>query len=640
MEKSGTQQKAPKEVWTTLTLWISLCFAFFQLIVPVFFQLVDLQLKAIHIIFGVSIVIITRSLKKNVQAGIKLSIWDWVLIFILIAANINIFFSWMNIYMTPGEGRPIDWVLGALVTLVLLEAARRSTGSAMPICVGFMFIYVFLLGPFLPGGWGHPGFSFEFVMESVYFSPNGMYGSITGYSSTFIGVMIIFGSLLLFTGGGETFMDLALLTTGRFRGGPAKVAVVASALFGMISGSPTANVSVTGTYTIPLMKQLGYQPNFAGGVEAMASTGGIITPPIMGITAFIMAELLGMSYVKIIFYAIIPCILYYTGLFAGVHFEALRLQLPAVPKEGMPHWKTVLTWSRLVPFSIPLAILIGLLLKGFDLTSAGFYSCMAVIVFYLFSDFSFTGMKKRILQIGKALSDGGKSLSTIVPVMVVCGMLVNLLGITGIAPKVSELIINLGGQSLIGALLTAAIVPLVLGTALPTSASYILAVPLILPALLQLKIDNVAAHMFLFYWAALAAVTPPTCVPCVIGANLAGGNWLKVAWVGMRLGIVAFFMPFFFVLEPALLARGSLREIVIHSFSGMIGAVLLASGLFGYMRSKTNILIRFLYLVGGVLLLWPGFTLSLVGAGIAVLAFLGESLFIKLKRAPQLKMPS
>ncbi len=619
-------------IWTRVVFWIALCFGFFQLIVPTFFDIVDLQLKAVHIVFGVSLVIISRSLKKDAQGGIKMSLWDWVILGILVAANINIFMNWYSIYTSPGDGTPKDWVLGGLVTLALLEAARRSTGLAMPLCVVVMIIYVFFLGPLLPGGWGHPGFSFEFVMEQIYFSPNGMYGSITGYSATFIAVMIIFGSLLMHTGGGETFKDLALLIAGRFRGGPAKVGILSSALFGMISGSPTANISVCGTYTIPLMLRLGYSPNFAGGVEAMASTGGIITPPIMGITAFIMAELLGMSYVKIIFYAIIPCILYYTGLFAGVHFEALRLDLPPVPKDQIPRWRTVITWSRMVPFLIPLIILIWLLMRGYDLTDSGFYASSAVIAFYFFSDLKPENMKKRLIQMGKAMADGGKSISGIVPVMVVCGILVNLLGITGIAPKISRLIVNMGGTSLFGALLTAGIVPLLLGTALPTSASYILAVPLLIPAMLSLKIDPVAAHMFLFYWAALAAVTPPTCVPCVIGATIAGGDWLKVAWVAMRLGIVAFFMPFFFVLEPALLARGPLWDVVAHGISAMAGATLIASGLFGYTRSRTNYAVRALFILGGILLLWPGYSTLLSGVGVAILAFLGETLLIRMNR--------
>ncbi|MDO8567785.1 MAG: TRAP transporter fused permease subunit, partial [Dehalococcoidales bacterium] len=569
--------------------------------------------------------------KKGTKGKAKVPVRDWLFLAVILAANINIFLNWLPIYETPGESSLRDLILGGLLIVIALETTRRSTGWVLPVILVFTFIYVFM-GPRIPGSWGHTGFSLKFVIDSVYFSPIGIYGAMTGYSATFVAVFIIFGSLLMVTGGGETFIDLALLVAGKFRGGPAKVAVVSSALFGTISGSPTANVSVCGTYTIPLMKRLGYDRNFAGGVEAMASTGGIITPPVMGITAFVMAEWIGVPYIKIAMYAIIPCALFYIGIFAGVHFEALRLKLSPVPKNEIPHWKKVLTPSRLVPFCAPLIILIWLLLSGYDLTDAGFYSCMAVIVFYLVKDFSLLGMKKRVVDVVKALSNGGQSLAMIVPVFVTVGMLVNLLGITGIAPKISGVIVDMGSQYLIGGLLTGAIVPLVLGTALPTTATYLISIPLIAPALIRLNLDIVSVHMFLFYWAALAAVTPPTCVPCIVAARIAGGHWMKVSMAGMRLGIVAFLMPFFFILEPALLARGALTDILLHSASGVVGAFLLASALSGYMRNVTNPAIRLLYGISGLMLLYPSYPVHIWGVGIALVAFACDWLLGRLRQ--------
>ncbi|MDO8568647.1 MAG: TRAP transporter fused permease subunit [Dehalococcoidales bacterium] len=610
-----------------LLFWVALVFCLFQLTVAIFVPLIDLQLKSIHIIFGISTALLAYSFKKGKG---RVPLWDWIFIAVIAAANINIFLNWYTIYNTPGSGGLKDWILGTMLILITLEATRRSTGWAMPLVLAAMFVYVFM-GRFIPGIWGHPGFSFKYVIDSVYYSSLGIYGELTGYSATFVGVMIIFGSLLLVTGGGNTFVNVALLIAGRFRGGPAKVAIVSSALFGTISGSTTANVSVTGVYSIPLMKKLGYGPDFAAGVEAMASTGGIITPPILGITAFIMAQLVGVPYIKIAWYFVIPCLLYYTGLFAGVHFEALRLKLKPVPKDQIPHLKEVLSWAALGPLILPIVILIWLLLKGYDLTDAGFYACVAVAVLYIFVNLSPSGMKTRVLGLIKALSNGGQALSMIVPIFVTVGMLVNLLGITGVAPKISGLIVDIGGGSLFGALISAAIVPLVLGTALPTSATYLIAVPLIAPALINLNLNIVSVHMFLFYWAALAAITPPTCVPAVIAANIAGGNWFKAAMVGMRLGIVAFLMPFFFILDPALTGRGAPVEILVHFVSAMAGAILLASGLFGYMRSRTNIPVRVLFGISGLLLIYPSANLLLVGIGLAVVAFAGEWFSLRLK---------
>ncbi|MBI2830650.1 MAG: TRAP transporter fused permease subunit [Chloroflexi bacterium] len=634
MGKDEATPSERKNIWVKVLFWLALSFSIFQLVVPIFLSLIDLQLKSIHIIFGLSTALFAYSISRKAQGGGKPTGWDWFLIAIILAANINIFLNWQSIYSDPGEGNIKDWVLGALVILSILEVSRRSTGWTMPIIVVLMFIYVFT-GSLIPGAWGHPGFSFEYVMESVYYSPMGIYGSVVGYSATFIGVLIIFGSILLFTGGGKTFIDLALLATGRFVGGPAKAAVVASALFGTISGSPAANVSVTGNYTIPLMKSLGYPSNFAGGVEAMASTGGTITPPIMGIVAFVMAELIGVPYIKIIGYALIPCFLYYIGIFAGIHFQALRLKMAPVPKSEIPHWKSVLTWQKLAPFSLPLVVLLWLLLKNYSLTQAGFFASISAIGLHIVFVRSPGEFRERLAQISEALSDGGKALSTIVPVFVTVGMLINLIGITGAALKVSELIVNVGETHLIIGLLSTAIVPLVLGTALTTSATYIIAAAMVAPSLLRLGIDQVSAHMYLVYWAALSAITPPTCVPAVVAARIAGGNWLKTAMVGMRLGAVAFLIPFFFVIEPSLLARGAPNDILLYTLSAVFGAVLIAYSLFGHSRGRTNIgagiAIRVLCAAAGFFLLYPSHYLSLYGVATAVIALLGNRFFSRSK---------
>ena len=296
-------------------------------------------------------------------------------------------------------------------------------------------------------------------------------------------MFILFGALLQATGGGQTFMDLALLIAGRFKGGPAKVGVVASALFGMISGSAVANVSVTGNYTIPLMRRLGYDRNFAAGVEAMSSTGGGITPPVMGIAAFIMADLLNIPYLNIIGYATIPCLLFYIGIMAGVHFEARRAGLAAVPVTELPRARDVFTWAKIMPLFLPVAVLLGLLFRGYNLTASGFFACVTVIVLYLLSDLSPAGMRTRARELVDALAHGGVSVAQVAPILVAVAMFTSLLGLTGVAPKVSSLILEMGGQSLIASLLVAAIIPLVLGAPLPVTATYILSASLIAPAL-------------------------------------------------------------------------------------------------------------------------------------------------------------
>ena len=491
-----------------------------------------------------------------------------------------------------------------------------------------MVVYVFL-GPFMPGIWIHPGFPLEHVVETLYYSSSGIYGSLTGTSATFIAMFILFGAVLEATGGGQTFMELALFLAGRFKGGPAKVGIFASAMFGMISGSAVANVSVTGAYTIPLMRKLGYDPDFAAGVEAMSSTGGGITPPVMGISAFIMAEFLGMSYLNIIGYAVIPCVLFYTGIIAGVHFEALKLGLQPVPKAEIPSARSVFTWGKIVPLFLPIAILLGLLFSGFTLVSSGFYASVGAALLYLFADLSPARVRQRAQAVAEAIADGGVAVAKIVPILVCVGMFTSLLGMTGVAPKVSGVIVEMGGENLIGSLLVAAVVPLILGAPLPVTATYILSAALIAPALVKIKIDVVAAHMFLLYWATLASVTPPTCTGCVIAANISGGNWLRSSFVGMKLGIVAFLVPFFFVVNPALIGRGAPWDVAVCAVTGLAGAILMAGGFFGFMRSRLNPAFRVLYFAAGVLLLAPSGTLSLAGAGTAALGLLVESLTMR-----------
>jgi len=608
---------------------VAFCFAIFQLSVPIFVHLLAIELRALHVIFGVSTALLLFSFRKTVNAGTKLLLWDLFLIGIVLAANINIFLKAFAIYTHPGVTTPIDLVLGAAVIVIALDAARRSTGWAIPICVAFMCVYT-LVGPWMPGMWRHPAFSLEFVIETLYYSPYGMYGSLTGYSATFVAVFIIFGALLMLSGGGRTFIDLALVLTGRFRGGAAKVAVIASAMFGTISGSSVANVSVTGQYTIPLMKKMGYQPNFAGAVEAISSTGGILTPPIMGVTAFIMAEFLGVPYLHVAFWAIIPCLLLYTSVFCGVHFTAIRLGLAPLPKEEIPPWRSVFTPSRLVPLFIPIVVLLWLLLRHYSLMKAGFYACMAVIVLYVFfPPFSFAGIKERITGMVGALCQGGQMLARIVPIMVSVNMLVILLGLTGVAPKLSEVVLDIGGEHLIGALAIAAMVPLVLGTALPVAPTFILCIALIAPALVRLGLEIVPVYMFLFYFAALAPVTPPTGTVLYVAANIAGGSWPRVSFHALKLGLIAFVIPFFFILEPALLARCEPIAILLYALSAFGGIYLVALGFFGYSRSRANILQRLLYGVSGVLLLYPNHILSLLGISMAILTFVGESLIIR-----------
>ncbi|MBN2394852.1 MAG: TRAP transporter fused permease subunit [Candidatus Atribacteria bacterium] len=612
---------------TNILFWGGLIFATTQLVLPIFVSLIDLQLRAVHIILGISLALLAYPYGKSNQENEKIFLWDLFLIAVIIVANVNTFFKAMQIYMVPGTASTFDLIIGSLLILVILDAARRSVGWAIPIFVVLLFIYIFV-GPKMTGIWRLPGLSWKFVINSVYFSPLGIYGSITGMSATFIAMFIIFGSLISGAGGGKTFIDIALALTGRYRGGPAKTAVVSSALFGSISGSGVANVVVTGNYTIPLMKRLGYNPDFAAGVEAIASTGGGITPPIMSVTAFIMAEFLGLPYLKVIAYALIPCLLYYTGVFAGVHFETIRSGLVAVPESEIPSWKSILTFKKIASLVIPISVLLYTIAIGRALVFAGFYACVAVIIVFLLSDISWSGIKNTLVKIGNGLSEGGIALSKIVPILVAVNILVNMIGITGIAPKLSGLILEVGGNNLILALFIATIIPFILGTSLPVVPTYILSLSILAPSLLRLGVDQIALHLFFIYWAILGGVTPPTCTQAIVAAGIAKSNWFRTALVAVRLGIVAFIIPYFFVLSPALVGRSDVLSVITFTISAFFGTLLLAYGFFGRIKSNLNLVFRVLYIGSGFLLMCPNHILSIIGVAIIIPVFLCQRLII------------
>lgn len=602
-----------------------LLFALTQLIVPVYTHIIDLQLRSVHVAFGISLAFLVYPLAKIFKKE-KLYPWDILIIIGVLGANINIFLKTMDIYNQPGSASNFDLALGVFLFVMILEAARRSIGWTIPLLLLTMFSYVFL-APYLSGVWQMRGLTWQVLFNSIYFSPLGIYGSVTGMSATFIAMFVIFGALLSVTGAGKTFIDLALAITGRFAGGPAKTAIVASAMFGSISGSSVANVMVTGNYTIPMMKRYGYGSNFAGAVESISSTGGGITPPIMSITAFMMAEFLDISYLKIIGYALIPCLLYFTGVFAGVHFRTVRLGLKGLPREEIPPWGEIVTIKKMAGFLVPTLVLLTTIYQGSPLIHAGFYACVSAIVIYYLTNLREKGLKLLTLDLVKALSTGGLDIVRLVPILVSMSVLVNLIGLTGLAPKISGVIMDVGARNFYLSMVIASILPLVLGTALPVVPTYLLSVSILAPAMLKLGVDVVTAHLFFIYWGVLGAVTPPTCEAAVVASGISKGDWMKTGIEAMKLGAVAFCVPFFMVIHPALAARsGDAVEIAIAAFTGFLGAVTMAYGLFGWKNSPLNIPLRVFFFVGGAMMLFPGIMVTITGLAVTAITLIIDRL--------------
>ena len=579
----------------------------------------DLIQRGIHLFFVLPAAFIMYPLFKKGSKRDKIHPIDMILIIAAAAATLWVVVNCERISLNPGSSTMIDVILAPFMIIVILEAARRILGWVLPSLVLFMMAYA-LLGPWLPGTWSHQGFSLKMILESLYLEPNGIFGYVVGISATVIAGFLIFGVILSETGGGETFVDLAKRLAGRSIGGPAKVSCFSSAFFGTISGSAVANVVVDGVFNIPLMKGLGYKKEFAAGVEATTSTGGQVMPPVMGAGAFIMAEILGMPYGKVALSAAIPAILYYVGCYWGIHFEAKRLNLKPLPPEEIPSFKKILPRSG--PFIVPVAILIYFLSIGRNPTLSVFYSVMASFIIYLVFPSRGQTLVTKVKIIIKSLDIGGRTIVMVASLCTCAQMVIGLMTSTGLGIRVSELVMNVSGNNLFVALLMTAIVATILGMGVPTTAAYVLASAVCIPPLMKLGIVPISAHMFVFYFAILSAITPPVCPAVYVASAIAKADWMKSAWVSIRLGICGFIIPFFFIYEPTLLLQGTLKSIIWDSITAFIGVTIIASGMMGFYIKKLSLFERILLVVSGFLLIDPDIYTDIAAFGCILIIYI------------------
>ncbi|HZS32423.1 MAG TPA: TRAP transporter fused permease subunit [Methylomirabilota bacterium] len=467
-------------------------------------------------------------------------------------------------------------VMGTLLVLAVLEAARRAVGFWFFVTT-LAFVAYLVASPWLPGVLRSPrAYSFPRLIEMFFlYADEGVLGTLTGISSNLLVVFILFAAFMLHSGVGQLFMDVSIALAGRFRGGPAKVAVVSSALYGTVSGSSVADCYATGSFTIPLMKRLGYRPEIAAAIEACASCGGPLMPPIMGAGAFIMAELTGVPYSKIIVAAALPAILYYVGVLATVHWEALKHGLGTMTTDVPP----LGSFLRRAVLFLPFVAVVYFLERGYSPAKAALYSLLTAIASsWLAGDRPMT--PRRIFD---TMGEAMRSAVIIATVLAASGLIVAAMSRTGFALAFSSAIINLSGGSVVMALVLIFLVVSVLGTGIPTTPAYILAVTVGGAALTRLGVDLLAAHLFVFYYAVLADVTPPVAVTAFAGAQIAGANPMTTGWQASRIGIGGFLAPFLFVHQPGLLLRAPLAEVVLSFLAAAIGIAALSAAVTGYL---------------------------------------------------------
>lgn len=505
-----------------------------------------------------------------------------------------------------------DLLFGFLFVLLSIEAARRTIGFGI-IAIALLFIIYALWGHYLTGIWFHHEMSKIEVLDQLAFSFNGLWGSPIAVAASFVFIYVLFGSFLHYSGASQFFFDLSIAIAGRTKGGAAKIAIIASAFFGMISGSPTANVVTTGAFTIPMAKKTGYSSRFAAAVEACASTGGSILPPIMGSSAFLMAAVTGISYNSIIVSAILPGILFYLSLFLMVHLEAIRTNLPVVEAEEIPEIKKVLKagWYHF----IPLIVLITLLLKGISPSLTGIYAIAVLIIISWFTKREKFGIQKIIA----AASYGAKAVIPISTACAAAGLVIAGIMTTGLAGKLNSIILNITSGYMLPTLLLVMMMCIILGMGMPVAAAYILTAMLAAPTLINLGISEMSAHLFIVYFSIISAITPPVAVAAFAAAGIAKENPTRVGFEAIRIGLASFIIPFGFIFHPPLLMDGTIIQIIYSVSIAMISLFALSSGMIGYMHGVLNVYGRILLLIASVLMVFSNIFINI--SGIILLLF-------------------
>ncbi|MBC2854960.1 TRAP transporter fused permease subunit [Cetobacterium sp. 2A] len=601
---------------------ISVLMALFHIAVFTFIPIKSGVLYSFHLLFGMVLIFLGIFTTKKEASFIRKLI-GIILIILTFVTTIYIIKDYdtfaMRIQIFPEN---IDILMGILTTIIVLEGTRRSAGNALPIIAIISILYAFY-GMVLPGVFGHRGYDLTRVVSTIY-SEQGIFGSSLGVSATNVFLFVLFASFLNSSGADKIFQDLSLAIAGKKRGGPAKIAVLSSTFFGSISGSAVANVVSTGAFTIPMMKKQGYRGVFAGAVEAVASTGGQIMPPIMGAAAFILSDLAGVKYSVVCLAALIPALMYYFTLFIMVDIESIKENKKPLDSSQIPNLKKVLKES--LNLFIPVIVLLYLLI--FNQSTPMISAISAIVAILLCSIFN----KKRPLSLTTLIdgcSGGAKSSLQVIAACATSGIVVGMLSLTGLGLKLSNIIINFSQGNLIASLVLAMLVSSVLGMGLPTTAAYIIAATSVTPALIKLGVTPLSAHLFVLYYSAISAITPPVAVASYAAAALAEENPMKVGIEAVRLGLVAFIVPFAFVLNPRLLNLNFEISTILTIVFALISCLSLAYSLQGWLLRKITIVERIILFVVAVILVHPNFSFAIAGSIIFTIVFVHNKIRVK-----------
>ena len=607
-----------KSALKKVSLILAICFVAFHLYTAAFGTMPGIAQKSIHLGFLLVIFYINAMVDSEKR-------WEQIFLGIMAlfalggCAYITILDE--NLQLRAGIVYASDILFAILLIIAIFEACRRKMGNPLVI-ITLVFVAYAFLGKYIPGFLNQPGMTLKKFTSLVYLTTDGIFGSPLYASASYVVLFVLLGAIMSVSGIGDYMTNLATSLFGHMRGGPAKVAVVASGFFGSISGSPTANVIGTGTFTIPMMKKNGFEPEFAAAVEATASTGGAIMPPIMGSTAFIMAEMLGIPYTAVAKAALIPAILYFLAVLFGVVIYAAKHGLKGIPRSQLPKVRSML---KQIYMLAPLIFLI-FCMAVFNMTIVRSGLLTIIVTLVLVEINPKTRMtKEQWLQIPV------QTVKSAVSVGIACAMAGIISGVimgSGLGYRISSILTSVAGTSMLLLLVLTMVVSLIMGMGVPTTAAYLVLASLVAPTMIQLGIPPLAAHMFIFYFGCISSITPPVALAAYAGAGLAGCDPNKTGYKAFRLAFCSFLMPYLFVYNPVLLMEGGVLDILWSLVTALIGAYLLASGFEGFFfRWSLKWFERPLMILGAVMLIVPGMVTDLVGIAIIVVEFVTEFMF-------------
>lgn len=610
---------------------ICILYSLFHLYIT-FNPMPSLLQRSVHVGVGFALIFLIFPASKK-SSRKRVAWYDWIWFLLSLSGMTYLIYEYQDIVTSRGGmANSIDVIFSIITVICVLEGSRRITGWILPILASIFLLYPFVSHlDFMPDRLLTRPYDMGDIFGQLFLKTEGLYSVAIGASVTFIFLFILFGAFLARSGMGQLFNDLALALAGDKKGGPAKVAVISSGFMGSINGSALSNVVSTGAFTIPLMKKVGYHKDFAGAVEASASVGGQILPPIMGASAFIMAETTGLPYSTIALAALLPAILYYLGVIAQVHFRAGRRDLKGMAKESLPQVKEVLKARG--HMLLPIVFLIYLLIQNVPVGYAAAYTIGFTVVISMLRKETRMGFK----DILGALEDGARQSLAVMAACAVVGIIIGVVSLTSFGTVMTSSIVTLGAGSLLLTLILTMLASMVLGMGLPSIPAYIITATMAAPALAGFDIPILSAHMFVFYFGVFANITPPVCLAAFAGAGISGGDPMKTGFLSLKLALAGFIVPFMFIYNPAMLMIDPtglavtakefplppVMDIVIAVVTSVVGVIGLSAALEGYFKGDMNVVTRLILALGALLLIYPGLITGLIGGviilGIAVL---------------------